>query len=70
MENFLKIESHEILLIAEKKFFLKLLVIPVSEQISSSVGISEPTSDVSTVLVSLTSTFLIISEEVLHAEAL
>ena len=35
-----------------------------------SLAISEQTSDVSTVLVSLPSTFLIISEEVLHAEVL
>ena len=30
MENLLKIESHEILLKAERKFFLKLIAIPVS----------------------------------------
>ena len=40
------------------------------EKISSSVAIPNHTSDVSTVPVSLPSTFLIISEEVLHAEFL
>ena len=38
------------------------------EQVSSSVAITEQTSDVSTVPVSSPSTFFIISEEVLHAE--
>ena len=40
------------------------------EQVSPSVAIREQTSDVSTVPVSLPSTSLIISEEVLHAEVL
>ena len=78
MENLLKIVSHENLLRAEKKIFFKLLVIPISVtrqiqsggQISSSVDIPEQTSNVSTVPISLPSTFLIISEEVLHAEVL
>ena len=40
------------------------------EQVSSFVAIPEQTSDMSTVPVSLPSIFLIISEEVLHAEVL
>ena len=40
------------------------------EQVLFSVGISEQTSDVSTVPISLPSTSLIISQEVLHAEVL
>ena len=40
------------------------------KQVSSSAAITEQTSDVSTVPVSLPSTSLIISEEVLHAEVL
>ena len=40
------------------------------EFISTSLAIPKQTSDVKTVLVSLPSTFLMISEEVLHAEVL
>ena len=58
--------------------FTLLVIPPVSvtkqiqsdEQISSSVDIPEQTRGVSTVPISLPSTFLVISEEVLHAKFL